>query len=820
MRLLTIALAIALAMPIWAENNFDQFDSSPKTPGARPSENIALGKPYTLSPAPTYRYCTDPGDATQLTDGVYSEGYFWTQKTTVGWQNARPIIITLDLGEVRPIRGVSYHTAAGRAGVEWPLALYVLVADDDKQFHEAVELVSATAKKGMLPPQDYDTFRYWIDDLRTHGRYVAVAVWALPYAFVDEIEVYAGEAAWLDEPLEGQPVKDIKAFLDRVAIRQAVMRRLQRDIAALREQTTAAAVPDTAKEEIRASLAEVEGAMAELPIAYGAHFRAMLPLNAPHQRVFRAQAALWRAMGHAPLTVWQTPLWDPLSVTGAPQKDSAAHVHVHTMRNEYRAGAFNISNAAQETMAVALDISGLPGGTNPPYVTVHEVAWTDTNAGQPVAAALPEAVRAGGAYQLHIPSGMTRQVWLTVHTTGVAPGVHEGVIRLEYSGRQAEVPLTLHVYPLDFPEKPTLHFGGWDYTDGTGRYGVTAANRGALVAHLREHFVDSPWGTSGVLPRGTHDDAGNMTAPPNTAQFDAWLELWPGAAQYCVFASVGSTFGPWKMGTAPFNTAVQAWVSFWAAHARENGVRPEQLALLLVDEPHDPSQDAVILAWAKAIRAADTGIRVWEDPVYKDMSKAMQEMVAACHVLCPNRPIFLNAPQAYRDYFVAQRERGIALEFYSCSGPARLLDPYRYYRLQAWTCWQYEAQAMYFWAMADTASASSWNEYAAKRNAYCPLFLDDTSVTAGKQLEACREGIEDFEYLVMLRDAVARAEAKGVAQDVVKRARALLEDLPGQVCDPAKSLLFSWLEKDVDRTRADQGRIEILEILTALHAVK
>ena len=78
-----------------------------------PGENLARGKPYTLAPRPDYRHCTDPGDRTQLTDGVYTEGYFWTQETTVGWRNAHPARINVDLGRRQPIRGVSRALRSG-----------------------------------------------------------------------------------------------------------------------------------------------------------------------------------------------------------------------------------------------------------------------------------------------------------------------------------------------------------------------------------------------------------------------------------------------------------------------------------------------------------------------------------------------------------------------------------------------------------------------------------------------------------------------------------------------------------------------------------
>ena len=87
-------------------------------PTERPSENIALGASYTIEPSPNYGLCSDPGDSEQLTDGVYTEGYFWAQQSTVGYQEKTPSIVILDLGAVKPIRGVSYHTAGGVCGCE------------------------------------------------------------------------------------------------------------------------------------------------------------------------------------------------------------------------------------------------------------------------------------------------------------------------------------------------------------------------------------------------------------------------------------------------------------------------------------------------------------------------------------------------------------------------------------------------------------------------------------------------------------------------------------------------------------------------------
>jgi hypothetical protein len=74
------------------------------TPSAL-AQNIALGKSYTLDPMPNYGWTTDSGDLTQLTDGVYTQGHFWTQTSTVGWDSTR-IVVTIDLGSVQSISGL------------------------------------------------------------------------------------------------------------------------------------------------------------------------------------------------------------------------------------------------------------------------------------------------------------------------------------------------------------------------------------------------------------------------------------------------------------------------------------------------------------------------------------------------------------------------------------------------------------------------------------------------------------------------------------------------------------------------------------------
>ncbi len=764
----------------------------------RPGENIALGRPYKLDPRPTYTHCTDPDDKIQLTDGNYSKGYFWTQKSTVGWQNTGWATITIDLGAVQPIRGASFNTAAGTAGVEWPLGVTILCSDDGANFFCAGELAGLDAKRGGPPREKYAVYRYWTDELRTHGRYVLFIIApGSPFIFADEVEIYKGDQEYLKIPFAGDSVTNAAAYRAHLAVE----RRLRDDLRSVRKADT--------QHKLTTELTAIEQDIPKLSRQYGKDFRTVLPLNYLHERIFCAQAELWRAQGAEPLTVWSANPWDPLSLTQPPPRDASAAVNVAMMLNEYRSAALNIANADKQTVTLSLKFSNVPPGLPASCIRMHEAVWTDTKNGKPVVAALPEAKYEAGKYLVKASAGLTRQIWLTFHPVDIAPGIYKFDILLSGNTLHKNIPVVLRVVSLRFPDAPRLHVGGWDYTDGESHYEITPQNREAVIKHLREHFVDSPWASSAVLPSNR-----------DTVRFDRWLSRWPKARQYCVFAAVGESFDGTSNGMPEFGRKVGEWITFWSGHAQKRGLKPEQLVILLVDEPHDARLDSVIIPWAKAIRAANTGVKIWEDPTHQDPSKANQNMMALCHVLCPNRPMMLTGGPAFREYYAQRRAAGTELAFYSCSGPVRSLDPYAYHRLQAWTCWQQGAGSSFFWAFGDSGGGSSWNEYEMRGgSSYTPLFLDGTSITSAKHMEAIRESVEDYEYLVMLHDKIAAVKEPGKDDPLIERATRLLTEAADRVLNADGADKLKW-DEPKDRSIADAIRLEILDILVQLSDCK
>lgn len=811
-----VAMVICLPLIAWSADASKAAESGP--------ENLALGKAYRLHPSPNYRYCTDRGDKQQLTDGKKTEDYFWTQTGTVGWTGAAFASVTVDLGKVEPIGGASLRTAAGRAGVTWPMAVYVLVSDDGETYRLAGDLLAKHLEQHGALPEQYAILRLE-GGFATRARYVQFVLVPFPggnYLFVDEIEVFRGDEELLSTPPTGRVVRNAAALYRETRLQRAVQERMRRDVLAVRELIEASELGDARRRQLSRELDELSREAEEHRPVADDSFRAVLPIGRTHEELFAVQAKAWRSAGHPGFTATAARTWDPLALVGWPDHDTGA-LRVDAMRGEHRAAAINLANSTGKTSTVRVRFEGVPGGAAPDWVTVHQVEWTDTSQLEPVAAALPKAGRDEDGWSVAVPRGLVRQVWLTFHPQDVPPGEYAGAVIVEAPNRTPlSIPLTVKIWPMQLPQQTSLLLGGWSYTDGRGSRGVTSQNRAALLRHLQQRYVNAPWATSAVLRDFRFVDGGAEDVQLNTERFDRWIEQWPNAQAYFVFLSVGSYAGANRtsldgaeVGSGEFDRRVGIWISAWVKHLRSKGIRPSQLGLLIHDEPHEGSDIGPLLAWARAIRKAEPEVMIWEDPTYRKPREAPAELFEACDVLCPNRPMWLSRKEAFRSFYGRQLAAGRALHLYSCSGPARLLDPYSYYRLQAWHAWQIGATGSFFWSFSDNSGVSSWNEYLAARGPYTPLFLDDNSVTAGKQMEAIRESVQDYETLVMLGKALAKAKRNGRNDAAVKRAEQLLESGPARVLADASDDRLRW-HAAKDRTVADTVRVELLSVLAEL----
>jgi hypothetical protein len=782
------------------------------------SDNIALGRPYVMQPAPNYSLCTDEGDAVQLTDGHYSidGAMFWGEKSTVGWTDITPVVVTIDLGRVQPISGASYSTGArSEADVQWPTAVFVLVSDDQSTWRRTGDLVKLSGRNGEVPPEAKEVehrFRYVSDQLETRARYVRFVI--IPNGrctFCDEIEIYRGPDSLLSGEVKGPVVSDLKRLSRITATNAGIQNRLHADLAAVRARLAASRLTQGRRTALAAQLDAAEKAIPNLPDADPDTFRTIFPINNVHAEILAVNGALLRYGGLPVLSVWKTGRYDSFSLLDIPKNTTIpAVVSIDMMGNEFRAESFLLTNASEKAIVANIRLQALPGGSHPQWLTVSAIPWTDTATGVPVAAALPVAQSDGDFYPVTLPAGLTTKVWLSVDSTKLTPGDHRGALLIESGSQSLSLPFNVRVSPVRMG-RPRLSLAMSDYA-ADSRYG---RNTSEAIDLMRSHFVDSPWATNQILqlPEETDFDAsGKLIKPLQADKLDQWVAQWPNARHYFVFMNVQDRkrFVNFKEGSSEFDARVRSWAKAFEQHVLTLKLKPQQFCLLLVDEPSTDEQNQQIIAWAKAIKAAAPGLTLFEDPqIIKPDSTPFQEAITLADIICPQLLTYHRGGPVLAQYYENLRLAGHQLWFYQCSGPTRTYNPQSYYRLLAWHAFARNMKGMLFWSFFDMGNArSSCNEYDSSGVSYTPVFLDPGSITGGIHWEAVREGIEDYEYLAMLRDAAGRTSNAALKS----KAQALLEETSKQVIE-TYSDNYAWGNVRDGQFQPDVYRMRVLKLL-------
>jgi hypothetical protein len=771
-------------------------------------DNLARGCAVEYVTTPNYAYSAPASNTTALTDGVYTSGYFWTQKTTVGWYRAYPVQIILDLGADVPIAGVQFSTAAGTAGVEWPAIIHLLVSTDRTRWAPASELIGLSAATGTPPLGQYTIYRYATQALRTHGRYLQLVVYSQgPCVFCDEVEVYRGNDAWLAQPLAA--TADLPALLVALNTTWGVNRRLTADLAQARAD--AASLPG-----LTPVLNAIAADLAAFSFSYRDDFRAVLPLNDLHTRLYAAYAPLMAAKGYTSLFAWKGHRYDPLTPHQVPATPpSAVTLTYALLGNERRGDTFCLTNPTATPETVALRVVGLPGTPQPGWLFVSAMPWTDTGQGVPVAAALPPAAYQNGAYLISVPAGTTRKVWVCVDASKLAAGTYRGYLTLAGSRRMLAVPMSITVSRIAL-QRPRLSLGLWDYTT-TLFGGTSAANREAIIDTMQAGGVDTPWAPLRTVlpwPAATAFDAdGHLLAPLDFTALDAWLRRWPQARTYGIMVPAPTAFAGATAGTPAFTARLSTWAAAVAEHLTLVGVDPRRVRLEIIDEPSTDADATVIAAWTTALHTASPSLGVFENPAWAHPEAlANQQALTTLDTLCPNLDTYLKGGTTLQQYYAARRQAGQTLWFYRCLGATRLLDPARYYRLAAWQAFRDGATGMQFWSMTDTGGTpSAWNEYRIlNRHSFSPVYLDPQGITSALGWEAIRDGVQDYELLAMLADGIAAARS-----EFLRRQAATLLNVAVTAALAANPASTVW-SSTIDRSAPDAYRPAIIAMLERL----
>lgn len=746
--------------------------------------NVALGKTVTLNTPSTESYTIDK-DPAQLTDGKYAGEDFdavnrtsslWVQKGALTWRVGKdPVSVTIDLGETMPISGVSFSTAAGSAGVFFPSFIGILVSDDAKLWHYQGDLVRLSHKNGAPLPNDYSKFRFVTHDLKTKGRYIALTIQQSPYTVVDEVEVYAGDKSWFNLPPGGQVFNS----LDAIVINQKIQHRLAADITTVQKVLLESSLSAAAKSQFTNRLDKVASDN-DIFGSADKDISTILPISDNHRTAMAIYGEIIGAEGVAPLTIWHQNRYAWIPFITQPFDNQERAIDITTLKNEIRSDALLLTNASGKEKTVEVELRNPPANTKDGWLKVDSVAWTDTYQGIPVADALIPAPNVNGKYLITVPAGFTRKVWFTVDASKVPSGNYKSTFLVDGQ----KIPFNLLVSILAM-KRPRMSLTMWDNSDiasirsGSSR-GITARNKAAALAMMKSHFLDSPWADRELLPWPKAEDynaQNKLKSMLNLSDFDKWVAEWPQARTFFIFIHAGEneTFAGAKRGSAEFNARLGAWAAAFSAHLKTLNLRPQQVSLLIVDEPRNADwQDDVIADWARAIRIGAPDLSLNSDPLWErpDLQKN-QEAFTQMNILILNS--LSNSIPEVRNYYQKLRAEGRDLWLYSAVGPVRLFNPQHYYRGQAWRVFSIGGKGMGFWSFNDLGGAeTAWNDYQTSIS-YSPAFLDKDTVYNSVHWDSVREGVEDFEVLSMLHDAInssknmaLKAKAQTILDEAVK----------------------------------------------------
>ncbi|NVN93109.1 MAG: DUF4091 domain-containing protein [Desulfuromonadales bacterium] len=685
---------------------------------------LSHGKPYNVSPKPNYRFTAPSTDNEMLTNGKFTVGNFWTQKTTVGWEFTKTTEILIDLEKVSNIGSITFNTARGEyAGVYFPRHIVAFVGPD----MEHLKYVGDIADNSKNIPGAYQVNRFHLDGIAEKGRYVLLVVQPKgTYLFCDEIEVLEGES---DTGVVGHLNKkgaldlynQIIWFDDYREFVKGAAAEFKSEINANPELSVHLAIISKrihsfeSVEDVGAVKAEILNLRKEFQAARFPDKNVLIEVINP---------------------------WLPLSTVSLPLDRSNLKLSLNLLQGGYDHAAFTITNLSQNLQQVDLNVEQMP--KEAPELLMYEVPFVKSAAIEFVADPL---VQVNGPVSLG--PGETKMVFMTVK--GDKAGAWQTSLKVSSAAAVDFLPVDIQVSSLIFPKDFSLNSVNWAYLD----FSLIADRKNEAVKDLFAHHINTIVVPPAYLP---------IYGPASDPYFfglEKYLKLHKGAMKVLLFVDFGNSLRATVNGKYTFmGSDWQTWFRKWYAGAvlaaKRAGFLENQLFLYPYDEMGGQRIDDFIrfATWVKLEIPSVKNYATLGDATFK--SKRWGEILP-----------FLDIAQTSYEEMLRDRRlfKGQAW-IYDTAGMSRSLSPYSYYRMMSWKAFVRGYTGIGFWAYADTGSdVTAWKEL--DRDFAVIYEGKDNGIVSSRRWEAWRMGIEDYELLTMYAKLRGRQEATELAKDVL-----------------------------------------------------
>jgi len=497
---------------------------------------------------------------------------------------------------------------------------------------------------------------------------------------------------------------------------------------------------------------------------------------------------------------WAQSPWDKLrriSIPPAGVKE-CREISLAVGENEHESASFVLTNLSPETrrFAISAKDAGVP-------LTLREAVWVTSYLGKDVNDALP--LLEG---QLSIPSGESREVWLTLHSRGVKPGNYRPRVTIASPGMPpSSVNLKVRVHPVSLPDDKPIYTAYWEYLEPTW---ITPERAQALVDDMKEHYVNTPtvhpWS---LMPQPPED-----RLKRDYTKLDGVLHYYRQLNPKMIMLNLLSENYLEKMPgffSEEWKARFRFWLTGLVSHLKEQGFGYDKFAL----QPYDERLDQPVCDMARLIKAIDPNILVY---VNNQGTKAQASAIAPyVDIACPGIDsvdrIYGSHPEdSNQDMTVLAKKPDYFWTYANPMPPlAQSVSPYSWYRMAVWRAWQVGSRGHGYWIYS---YKTHWNSYRHEdgENWAVVYFADAEDAPPGiskrelvvtsKRWEATREGVEDYVYLRMLKDRAEKADGKGSAQWLRQAQDVLLTGPKAVLANPGNSGLADAVKERVLRVLA------------------
>lgn len=717
---------------------------------AEEGRNVALGAHYTFEPAARYDLTNDIGDATQLTDGRYVSGYFWGSREAVGWKAAGPIRVEIDLGEMHAINSVCINTARGNhAEVSFPERVELFTSPDRKQYNVIGDLYQG----GSHPDGAYMVQRFCAVNLSSAGRYVLMVLQPSGrFTFLDEIEVLGSDGVAKDQAGYTQSLRrdEIGDFL------KSKYTLLHRKEALVWQVAKLMASPEGAssavQNKIKSFAVRLERERVTEPEA----------LDHLQDELFALHRVSLADSFKEPLILWHKSPWAAFSPMDSPVPGTLikSGLNFDLMRHGSGSNAFILTNNTdkQQNYKIAVELEGHSAAQ--PQLEIREVI--------PVIAASHETV--GDALKpiengnVSIKPGESRQVWLTAVADSVASGDYVGrlsIKNIDENYLTRELALHIKVWPAMFPERQHVFVNAWAYLNERPIAKFPHLAMRDLSVHHVNVSVLHPW----QIPWPNFKAGGAGVV--DYAKFDETLRYQKDAQKrlfYLAFNDEKSrTFGgKYEFMGATWQLVFKKWIKDWAAHLKAQGLGYRDFAFYPVDEPRKGDEIGYLVDTATLIKEVDPKLQVFTtigEPVGGvDLFRLSQTV----DIFQMNVRTFSGLQKTV----LARLDKEIWS--YSAFGGGKLGEPLGYYRMQAWNAFSNGLTGIGFWAYADIGpSGTAWDDFDGVCPDFAVIYESRNGPVSSKRWEAWREGVEDYELLMLARQKLKSGKESAEFDEMV-----------------------------------------------------